>query len=488
MPSLRGGSYPTTEGPEVALDKNPTGHRRIESLLADFQPNFEFVAAPPLPEAEYAERVRRIRREAVVAGHDALLIHTGSAGWFHASNLYLRYVCDWHREGVLIIPSDSGKEMVLFSFFTQSVILPPGGEPVGVDTIWQVGAIGREYADRPGSSVTKTAEACAKTLADLGLLRGQIGRLGDRTAAEFNSTLDALMPQAKFVAENAIVDRMQRVHSPAEITQCRAAAQLISIGTQAAYHVTRPGVTDHEILAAFTFAQMARGGETGDGYQIGINQYGTHCGKPYGHVVCAGDLVNLYISNVTYHGYTAQTARMIAIGAITARQELVLAACTEGVRRAERLIRPGVLMRDINNAAFEPMIEAGMLTSAETRSMPYNWEPAADGGPRLVCRRPVPDADWEAQGRKLMHVYPATHGPHNPNLGHAVGMAGGQNSFNIASHNEDRLETGMVFVLHTQWLEPLSAGCNVGDLYAVTEDGFENLSRHTPLETHRVAA
>ena len=37
------------------------------------------------------------------------------------------------------------------------------------------------------------------------------------------------------------------------------------------------------------------GGETGDGYQIGINRYGTHCGKPYGHVVRPGDLINLYI-------------------------------------------------------------------------------------------------------------------------------------------------------------------------------------------------
>jgi Xaa-Pro aminopeptidase len=56
-----------------------------------------------------------------------------------------------------------------------------------------------------------------------------------------------------------------------------------------------------------------------------------------------------------------------------------------------------------------------------------------------------------------------------------------------ASHTYDRLEERMIFVLHTQWLEPTSAGCNIGDLYLVTADGFENLSRHTPLETHRVA-
>ena len=118
--------------------------------------------------------------------------------------------------------------------------------------------------------------------------------------------------------------------------------------------------------------------------------------------------------------------------------------------------------------------------------MPYIWEPMPDGSPRLVKRQHVRDIDWEAQGRKLMHVYPAQYGPHNPNLGHSIGMAGGPNSFNVSSHNYDRLEPGMVFVLHTQWVEPLVAGCNVGDLYAVTADGFENLSRHTPLDLHRV--
>lgn len=332
------------------------------SLLADFHPDFDFSAPLPLPVEEFEDRLRRIRRQAVEAGHDALIVHAGSVGWFHASNAYLRYICDWMREGVLIIPTDADKAMVLLSFFTQSVLLPPGGEPVLVDEIWQIGPIGREYADRPGDSVIKTAEKCAEVLASLGLAKAQIGRIGDRTSLTFWSALDELMPKSKFVADNAILDRMQKVRSLPEIEMFRAAAQLISIGTQAAYHVAKSGVTDHEMLAAFTYAQMALGGETGDGYQIGINEFGTHCGKPYGHIVRPGDLINLYISNVTYRGYTAQTARMIAIGDITSHQEEVLAACTEGVKRAEKLIRPGALMRDVNNAAFEPMIERGMLT------------------------------------------------------------------------------------------------------------------------------
>jgi Xaa-Pro aminopeptidase len=471
----------------VNLHHTASGTSSLSALLAGFEPDFDFVAPPPLPEAEFAERLRRIRREAVVAGHDAIVVHTDMVGWFHTSNAYLRYICDWMREGVLIIPTDSDKGLILLSFFTQSVILPPGGEPMLIDQLWQIGAIGREYADRPGSSTAKTADACAKMLGDLGLSAGQIGRLGDRTSSEFYGYLSELMPRAKFVADNGIIDRMQKIRSPREIEMFRAAAQLISIGTQAAYHVARPGVTDAEIYAAFTWAQLARGGETGDGYQIGINEYGTHCGKPYGHVVRPGDLINLYISNVTYRGYTAQTARMIAVGEITTHQEDVLAACTDGVKRAEKLIRPGALISDVNNAAFGPYIERGFLTAPDARTMPYNWAAAEDGGPRLIGKQYVKDVDWEAQGRTLNHVYPATHGPHNPNLGHSVGMAGSQNSFNVSSHNYDQLEEGMIFVLHTQWLEPLSAGCNVGDCYLVTADGCENLSRHTPLETHRIA-
>jgi Xaa-Pro aminopeptidase len=460
--------------------------RRIEALLADFEPDFQFTAPRPLPIEEFEERLRRVRRECVVAGHDVLIVHTDMIGWFHTSNAYLRYLCDWMREGVLIVPMDEDRPLTLLSFFTQAVILPPAGEPVLVEDIWQIGAIGREYADRPGCSMAKTAEACAGLVTDLISARPQICCMGDRKSEDFFDLLRDLIPGAKFVGDGGIVDRMQRVRSPREVDMFRAASQLIDIGIQAAYHVAKPGVTDSEIFAAFTFAQLARGGESADGYQIGVNEFGTHCGKPYGRALRLGDLVNLYISNVTFRGYNAQTSRMIAVGDITSRQELVLEVCEEGVKRAERLIRPGALMRDVNNAAFEPFIEKGLLSSPETRTMPYNWSPADDGGPRRIRKQYVRDQDLESQGRKLMHVYPATHGPHNPNIGHAVGMAGAGNSFNLASHNYDRLEEGMVFVLHAQWLEPLSAGANLGDFYAVTRDGFETLSCHTPLSTHRV--
>ncbi|MBD3847842.1 aminopeptidase P family protein [Bosea sp. SSUT16] len=459
--------------------------RRLERLLDGFEPSFIFQPVDPLPEAEYVDRLRRIRREATVAGHDVTLVHADGIGWYHVSNSYLRYICDWAREGVLVIPTDEDKPLTLFSFFSSSVLLPPAGEPLLVEDIWQVGTWGRESYNRPGRMVDRVVAAVAGFLHDQGFARAQIGTIGDATSAGYWNGLKAELPKASFIAAQDIVDRMQRLRSPAEQRLVRAAAQLADIGIQAAYHVTRPGVTDHEIYAAFTYAQLARGGESGDGYQIGINRWGTACGKPYGHVVRDGDLINLYISATTYRGYNAQIARMIAVGTITPKQEEVLEMCVEGVRAAAAHVKPGALVSEVANASFEPYIRRGYLGSADSRTMPYNWNANEDGSPRRVPRQAVPDEDWERQGRRLMHVYPATLGPHNPNAGHQVSMPKFTH-YNIASNNHDRLEPGMTFVLHSQWLDPMVAGCNVGDCYLVTAAGAENLSCHTPLEPHRV--
>ena len=460
---------------------------RMERLLDGFEPSFEFQPVAPLPESEFADRLRRIRQEASAAGHDVLLVHADSIGSYKVSNSYLRYICDWVREGMLIVPTDTDAPLALYTIFSSSVVLPPAGEPVLVDDIWQIGTWGRETYNRPGRALDRVVEATTAHLEKLGFGKAQIGLIGDATSAPYWSGLAEMLPACRFETASGIVDRMQRRRSKAEQAVVRAAAQLACIGMEAAYHVIRPGVTDHEIYAAFTFAQMARGGETGDGYQIGINPWGTHCGKPYGHVVRDGDLINLYISAVQYHGYTAQIARMIAVGSITDVQEEVLAMCTEGVEAAAALVEPGALISDIANASFGPYIARGYLSDTDSRTMPYNWSAGDEGAPLKVPSRHVPDPDWEAMGRRLNHVWPATKGPHNPNVGHSVSMPK-MPPYNIQSNNHARLEEGMTFVLHSQWLDPMKAGANIGDCFLVTETGAENLSRHVPLAVHRVPA
>ncbi|WP_252503081.1 Xaa-Pro peptidase family protein [Sporosarcina sp. Marseille-Q4943] len=428
-----------------------------------------------------------MRQAAADQGHDVLIIHAGGAGFFSTTNTFLRYACDWAREGVLIIPTDSSKGLHLVSFFTQAVLIPPPGEPVGIEKLWQVGALGQEFSGRTGTSEVQLVEAISEILEDLVYHSASIGVIGDRSSTECWEGLRTKLPKLRIVDETQIITDMQKIRSKNEQDQIRASAQLMDIGFQAACHVTMPGVTDFEIYAAVTFAQMARGGESGDGYQIGINRFGTHCGKPYGHKVVSGDLINLYMSALPYHGYTAQTARMIAVGEITTKQEETLEVCAEAVRRAEALIRPGVRFCDLHKAAFSVYLEHGYLEDDTTATMPYNWAPHDDLSARIIPIQHIQNRDYERDGRKLKHVYPAVTGPHNPNMGHSVGMPGNP-KFNITSHNTDIAEPGMVFVLHAQWLDPMVSGGNIGNCYLVTDDGFENLSCHTPLDSIRIKA
>ncbi|WP_456295019.1 Xaa-Pro peptidase family protein [Vibrio sp. AK197] len=462
---------------------------QFEKLLQGFEPSFEFVPPKAIPEAEFYSRVEQIRREAMIAELDVTIVNANGASGFNTTNKYLRYLCDWMREGILIIPTDSSKGLQLYSFYTQSVLLPPSlGEAIGVEKMYQVGALGREYSGRQGDSGRQLVEGVVKTLSHLGYSTANIGLIGDSSSVKHWHGIQSLLPKATYKEMTHVILNMQRIRSKNEVDQIRASAQLMDIGFEAAVHACKPGVTDFELYAAFSFAQLARGGENADAYQIGVNQYGTHCGKPYGHRIVSGDLINFYVSGIAFRGYSAQMARMIAVGDITDKQEQTLEVCTEALRRAEKAIRPGARACDINKAAFSAYVEQGYVKDDVTATMPYNWAPNDDLSAVEIPQQYVPDVDFEATGRKLMHVYPVVAGPHNPNVGHSVGMHGNPDKFNLTSHNTDICRPGLTFVLHPQWLAPQESGANIGNSYAVTEDGYENLNCHTPIETIRIKA
>src|ERR1700677_1347057 len=158
---------------------------RFETSLEGFEPDFEFVPAPRIPEEEFGERIERIRRDATVNGYDATLVHADDAPRFATTNGFLRYTCDWEREGILVIPTDEDRDMQLISFFTESAVLPPAGEAVGLDAIWQISPIGREYAGRPGDPTYMTAHACAEILRGYGYGAGTVGVMGDESSTKY---------------------------------------------------------------------------------------------------------------------------------------------------------------------------------------------------------------------------------------------------------------------------------------------------------------
>ncbi|MFC2113115.1 M24 family metallopeptidase [Bacteroidota bacterium] len=458
------------------------GKRTPEKLLEGFEPDFEFQPVSPPPPEEYQERIRRIRAYSSYYQCDAIVVHTAMLGRYQQSNSYLRYICDWEKEGVLIIPTYADKEPTLWSFFSYLVLWPPPGEPQGVDDIRSVGLQGRWY-DRPDTKIGVLAEAIKERIQELGYHKGVIGLIGDIHSPGLWDSLGESLPKAKFLDVDWIMKEMLYTKSPKEQEIMRAGSQLVDIGIQAAQYVCKPGVTDHEIYAAFTYAQMSRGGESGDGYQIGINRYGTHISKPWGHVVEPGDIINFYVSGVTYRGYHAQSARMILVGDIGKEQEKAIAVGVEAVKRGMEVAGPGVLIRDLNAAAYGPYIENGLLTTTEHSEMPKFVDPNPDGTPLQIPVQHVPDPQYEKIGRSLRHVYPPHKGPKC--MGHQTGMHQ-SGTFWVTSSDNTRLKPDMIFSFHAQWFDPQKAGFNLGNLLLVTEDGIENLTCHTPVEPYRI--
>ena len=256
--------------PEEILSDNALSRvrsiRSYEKLLEGFEPDFELKAVPPISKREFEERVRRIRVEAAQDECDALILHTDMMGWYHTSNSYLWYVSDWVKEGILILPIDEGKPFTLLSFFSDSVLFPPTGEPTWIDDIRQIGLWSRAKWNRPGDTTLKMALATKQVTDELKVSYGKLGLIGDRTSKSFWNTLANLLPQTRFQEETHIINKMQHIKSKREQDLIRAAAQLIDIGFQAVCHVCRPGVTDHKLYTAFTFAQLSRGGESGEQY------------------------------------------------------------------------------------------------------------------------------------------------------------------------------------------------------------------------------
>jgi hypothetical protein len=75
------------------------------------------------------------------------------------------------------------------------------------------------------------------------------------------------------------------------------------------------------------------------------------------------------------------------------------------------------------------------------------------------------------RGRVLNHVYPATFGPHNPNLGHSVGAHGRSEVQRDVAQAPSVSSPACPLSLHAQWLDPLSDGANIGDMFSSLRTG-----------------
>jgi len=224
-----------------------------------------------------------------------------------------------------------------------------------------------------------------------------------------------------------IIGIMRVRKSAEELAALQRAAAQADRAMAAGVAACRPGVTELEVAKAIEAAFLADGA---DQVEFAIVASGPNGAFPHHHPgqrrLQPGDTVIIDIG-ASLDGYKSDITRVVHLGQPPAEVQQVYAAVLEAVRRAEAVVRPGVLARDVDRAAR---------------------------------------AHLEAAGYGALFVH---------RTGHGLGLESHEPPW-ITSDNDTRLEPGMVFSIEPGVYLPGRFGVRIEDIVAVTPEGVRILT------------
>ena len=259
--------------------------------------------------------------------------------------------------------------------------------------------------------------------------------------------LQERLPQLRLADAMPAVESARRIKHPVEIELLRQAARLADVGMQAALEHLREGVAEMEVSARAAHAMMLAGSEDVPYYPLVISGPRTWLKFrfPTAAAVRTGDMVWLDCGACIYQGYNGDIARMAVVGGRpSAEQRRIYRTVYEMLQTVLRLARPGVETAELAAAAMEVARQAG----------------------------------YEAYTAPVI-------------LGHGVGtdlhetpvigekVAG-------ARRQSERLEANMVLSAEPGIIVPGVGGGHLEDMFVVTDDGAEVLTR-TPFDEAMLA-
>ncbi|WP_181182092.1 MULTISPECIES: Xaa-Pro peptidase family protein [unclassified Mesorhizobium] len=251
---------------------------------------------------------------------------------------------------------------------------------------------------------------------------------------------DALAP-AEIVDATAMMGLPRLIKSPAELAYLREAAGHARSGLEAMRRTLRPGMSEIALAAEIENAVRVSGS---DYWSIptelagGERSAGGHA-TPRARLIAKGDLVHAEFAGVSAR-YHATAIHTMAAGEPDQRARAVYEVARRSLAAGTAAIAPGAHVGDIEEASLEPVRAAGMENAAVMR------------------------------------------------FGYGIGVAYPPiwlEPLQISRGPDQRLENGMVFVLHAYLQFPDEGlGVILGGTYALTETGVEMLvgSGDAPLE------
>ena len=219
----------------------------------------------------------------------------------------------------------------------------------------------RIWVDREGGN---PAEELRHLLAEKGLAGKRLGveyESHGLTAANGRRLDAALGGFAATVDASDLIARLRLVKSDAELAYVRRAAELADAALDAATAETREGADEGAILAAMHGAIFRGGGDyPGNPFIIGSGRDALLCRYKSGRRrLDARDQLTLEFAGV-YRQYHACLMRTLLVGAPTARQRALHAACREALLVCEARLVPGTPMGAVFDAHAEVFDRHGL--------------------------------------------------------------------------------------------------------------------------------
>ena len=196
-----------------------------------------------------------------------------------------------------------------------------------------------EYLDSP-------MEELAEVLREKGAAQGKIGIEKEYFSAAFYDELQALLPQAVFVAWDRQFEAVRAIKTPQEAALMKRNADLMDDAFIETFQSIKVGETEKEVQDRLILALLRRGASSADGIlQAGQEGFVIHrwSDDPIerGQIICTDFLA-------AFDGYYANQSRVAVVGPPDAEQATLYRQILEIHREtAEELLRPGTPARDI---------------------------------------------------------------------------------------------------------------------------------------------
>ncbi|HSC70291.1 MAG TPA: Xaa-Pro peptidase family protein [Candidatus Methylomirabilis sp.] len=365
------------------------------------------------------ERCQALMRE---QGLDLLAPSTDAHIYYTAEFPVFEFICEPETVAFSLIPADPAIEpyLIIPHCNRMSLLQFPTWIP-------RTGFFGQYYItdapEIPGFRVDSVYEAVARALAEMGLTRARVGIEYDRLSVGACERLKAALPRVEFVDGTDVLLATREIKTPEEIARLKKAGDAIEKGIAACYAAARPGMTELDLERIIRRTVLEEGCTT-NYVQVGTGTRGA-IGPLFSSdtPIQEGDLIRIDAS-ARYQRYVSDICRMAVVGEPTRQMREVYAAVFEAEMAAINLVKPGVKISELFEAAVQ-----------------------------------VPPTRGIADYRRH-HV------------GHGLGISSHERPF-LTPRNHDVLQEGMVLCVETPYYLWGVGGFAPEDQVIVTENGFE---------------